>query len=59
MSYEILYFRFVFLMLHPQVALLYGESRPSDVRAKTYCEIIVFTKKDLDGVLKDFPVVAK
>eukprot|EP00794_Sanderia_malayensis_P016547 gene16547-18222_t len=42
-----------------EVGFFYGESRPSDVRAKTYCETVMISKADLDKVLVCFPVIAK
>ena len=42
-----------------QVGLIFGESRLATVRAKTYCEILMLTKPDLDDVLKVFPIVAR
>eukprot|EP00795_Rhopilema_esculentum_P012973 gene12973-3735_t len=42
-----------------EIALLYGESSPADVRAKTYCEIVSISKFDLDNILPSFPIIAK
>ena len=40
-----------------EVGLIFGESRTADVRTKTYCEITMLQKKDLDYVLRTFPLV--
>ena len=40
-----------------EVGLIFGESRTADVRTKTYCEIAMLVKADLDDVLKTFPLI--
>ena len=42
-----------------KVGLIFGDNRLSTVKAKTFCEIIMLTKPDLDDVLDDFPIVAR
>lgn len=42
-----------------EVGLIFGESRLASVQAKTYCQILMLTKDDLDDVLQYFPVVAR
>ena len=42
-----------------KIGLVFGDNRLSTVRAKTFCEIIMLTKPDLDDVLADFPIVAR
>ena len=40
-----------------EVGLIFGESRTADVRTKTYCEIAMLVKSDLDEVLETFPLI--
>ncbi|XP_074616516.1 uncharacterized protein LOC141875947 [Acropora palmata] len=42
-----------------EIGLVFGDNRLSTVKAKTFCEIIMLTKADLDDVLADFPIVAR
>ncbi|XP_044173366.1 LOW QUALITY PROTEIN: uncharacterized protein LOC114949688 [Acropora millepora] len=42
-----------------EIGLVFGDNRLSTVKAKTFCEIIMLTKPDLDDVLADFPIVAR
>ena len=42
-----------------KIGLVFGDNRLSTVKAKTFCEIIMLTKPDLDDVLADFPIVAR
>jgi len=42
-----------------EVGLIFGEARTADVRAKTYCELAMLKKSDLDEVLVDFPLIER
>ncbi|XP_068721896.1 uncharacterized protein [Montipora capricornis] len=42
-----------------EVGLIFGDNRLSTVKAKTFCEILMLTKPDLDDVLINFPIVAR
>lgn len=42
-----------------EVGLIFGESRTADVRAKTYCEVAMLRKNDLDQVLVNFPLIER
>ena len=40
-----------------EVGLIFGEVRTADVRTKTYCELVMLAKEDLDEVLEHFPQI--
>ena len=42
-----------------EVGIMYGEKRIAAVRAKTYADIIMLRKEDLDQVLESFPLVQR
>jgi len=42
-----------------EVGLIFGEPRTADVRAKTFCELAMLRKSDLDEVLINFPLIEK
>uniref|UniRef100_A0A7M5XLN7 Cyclic nucleotide-binding domain-containing protein n=1 Tax=Clytia hemisphaerica TaxID=252671 RepID=A0A7M5XLN7_9CNID len=42
-----------------EVGLIFGEPRTADVRAKTFCELAMLRKSDLDEVLVNFPLIEK
>ncbi|EDO35773.1 predicted protein [Nematostella vectensis] len=42
-----------------EIGLIYGESRFATVQAKTYCQILMLTKHDLDEVLEEFPIIKR
>ncbi|RMX52129.1 hypothetical protein pdam_00015157 [Pocillopora damicornis] len=42
-----------------EIGLIFGENRLATVKAKTFCEILMLTKPDLDEVLVRFPIVAR
>ncbi|KAJ7372503.1 hypothetical protein OS493_019012 [Desmophyllum pertusum] len=42
-----------------EIGLIFGENRLATVKAKTYCEILMLTKPELDEVLANFPIVAR
>ena len=39
--------------------MIFGEPRTADVRAKTYCEVAMLRKGDLDEVLVNFPLIER
>ncbi|CAH1786243.1 unnamed protein product [Owenia fusiformis] len=41
-----------------EIGMIFGDPRMATVRAKTYCEILVLNRKNLDEVLEDFPLIA-
>ncbi|XP_068721829.1 uncharacterized protein [Montipora capricornis] len=42
-----------------EVGLLFGEYRLATVKARTFCDILMLTKPDLDDVLINFPIVER
>ncbi|CAH3024940.1 unnamed protein product, partial [Porites evermanni] len=42
-----------------EIGLIFGENRLATVKARTFCEILMLTKQDLDDVLANFPIVAR
>src|SRR5690606_31124081 len=42
-----------------EIALIYNTKRTATVRAKTYCDLYVFTKESFDKIAKDFPEQVK
>ncbi|XP_068704187.1 uncharacterized protein [Montipora foliosa] len=42
-----------------EVGLLFGKYRLATVKARTFCDILMLTKPDLDAVLINFPLVAR
>ncbi|XP_035674113.1 potassium voltage-gated channel subfamily H member 7-like [Branchiostoma floridae] len=42
-----------------QLPLLFGDQQPDTIRSKTYVEMIILTRDDLDDVLSKYPLVEK
>lgn len=42
-----------------EIGIIYGEKRIASVRAKTYADVIMLRKDDLEEVLETFPLVQR
>ncbi|XP_071851243.1 uncharacterized protein [Apostichopus japonicus] len=42
-----------------EVGLIFGDYRTATVRAASYCEVLMLTRRDLDEALTEFPLIAK
>ena len=42
-----------------EVGFLFGSPRTATVRAATHCELVMFTREDLNHVTESFPLLAK
>ncbi len=42
-----------------ELGFLFGSPRTASVRAGTHCELIMFSREDLNCVIESFPLIAK